>query len=55
MAALTLIWATLEQDCLKWRGVQMDEDILQAVAKLREEEPLEEIDLSALDPYREAA
>lgn len=55
MAALTLIWATLEEDRLKWRGVQMDDDILQAVAKLREEAPLEEIDLSVLDKYRDAA
>jgi len=55
MAALTLIWATLEQDRLKWRGVRMDEDILQAVAKLREAAPLEEIDLSVLEKYREAA
>ena len=55
MAALTLIWATLEQDRLKWRGVQMDEDIRRAVAKLREEAPLEEIDLSVLDKYRDAA
>jgi len=37
------------------RGVQMDEDILQAVAKLREEVPLEELDLSVLDKYRGAA
>ena len=35
-AALTLIWAMLEQERLKWRGVRMDEDILQAVAKARE-------------------
>jgi len=55
MAALALIWATLEQDRLKWRGVQMDDDILRAVAKLREEDPLEEIDLSVLDKYRDAA
>jgi len=47
--------ATLEQDHLRWRGVQMDEDILQAVAKLREEDPSEEIHLSALDTCREAA
>jgi len=55
MAALTLIWATLEQDRLKWRGVQMDEDILQAVAKIRKEGTFQEIDLSVLDMYREAA
>lgn len=54
-AALTLIWATLEQDRLKWRGVQIDEDILQAVAKIRKEAPFQEIDLSVLDRYRDAA
>ena len=55
MAALTLIWATLEQDRLKWRGVQMDEDLLQAVAKIRKEGAFQDIDLSVLDVYREAA
>ncbi len=55
MAALTLIWATLEQDRLKWRGVQMDEDILNAVAQLRKGDAFQEIDLSVLDMYREAA
>lgn len=53
-AALTLIWATLEQDRLKWRGVQMDEDILKAVAELGKE-AFQEIDLSVLDRYLEAA
>ena len=53
-AALTLIWATLEQDRLKWRGVRMDEDILQAVAKAREEVKFQ-VDLSVLDMYLEAA
>ena len=32
MAALTLIWATLEQDRMTWRDVRMDADILPAVA-----------------------
>ena len=54
-AALTLIWATLEQDRLKWRGVQMDEDILNAVAEVRKEGTFQEIDLSVLDVYRDAA
>ena len=54
-AALVLIWATLEQDRLKWRGVRMDEEILRAVAKARKEAPFQEIDLSVLDAYREAA
>jgi len=55
MAALTLIWATLEQYRLKWRGVQMDEDILQAVAKARKEAPSQKIDLSVLGMYQQAA
>ena len=49
-----MIWATLEQDRLKWRGVRMDEDILQAVAKAREEVKFQ-VDLSVLDMYLEAA
>jgi transposase-like protein len=53
-AALTLIWANLEQDRPKWRGVRMDEDILNAIAELGKE-AFEELDLSALDAYREAA
>jgi len=53
-AALTLIWATLEQDRLKWRGVQMDADLLKAVVELRKE-AFPEIDLSVLDMYREVA
>ena len=54
-SALTLIWATLEQDRLKWRGVRMHEDILRAVAQVRKEAPFQEMDLSVLDAYREAA
>ena len=49
------IGATLEQARLKWRGVQMDEDLLKAVVKIRKEGAFEEIDLSVLDAYREAA
>jgi len=55
MAALTLIWATLEQDRMQWRGVRMDANILQAIAKAREEVKSQEIDLSVLDMYLEAA
>jgi hypothetical protein len=54
MAALALIWATLEQDRLKWRGVRMDDDLLKAVADLGKE-VFEELDLSVLDASREAA
>jgi len=40
------IWAMLEQDRLKWRGVQMEQDILQAVAKVRAKVSSPKIDLS---------
>jgi len=53
--ALKFTWATLEQDRLKGRGVQMDEDILKTVAKIRKEGALQEIDPSVLDAYLEAA
>ena len=53
-AALTLIWVSLEQDRLKWRGVQMDAALLKAVVDLRKE-AFPEIDLSVLDMYRDAA
>jgi transposase-like protein len=54
-SALVLVWATLEQDRLKWRGVQMTEElrarILQAVKTAKEEQ----LDLTVLQQYIEAA
>ena len=50
-----LIWATIEQVRLKWREVRMDEEILEAIAKARDEVKAEKIHLSVLDIYLEAA
>jgi len=53
--AALLIWATLEQDRSKWRGVQTDQDILKAVVELRKDGAFQRIDSSVLDAYRDAA
>jgi len=45
----------LEHDRLKWRGVQMDEDILRDVAQARKGASFQKVNLSVLDAYREAA
>ena len=55
MAALTLIWATLEQDRLKWRGVRMDDDIRVMIDEAGKGVNAQALDLSALDVYLEAA
>ena len=55
MAALTLIWATLEQDRMKWRGVQMDEELRGRIVQAAKEVMSEKVDLSVLDRYLEAA
>ena len=55
MAALTLIWATLEQDRMKWRGVQMDEELRGRIVQAAKEAISEKFDLSVLDRYLEAA
>jgi len=55
MAALTLIWATLEQDRMNWRGVQMDEELRGCIARAANEVISEKLDLSVLDRYLEAA
>jgi len=54
-SALTLIWATLEQNRLRWHGVRMDERILLAVEKAKEEVNSQTVDLSVLDIYVDAA
>jgi len=54
-SALTLIWATLEQNRLSWNGVRMDERILLAVEKAKEEANSQTVDLSILDIYLDAA
>jgi transposase-like protein len=55
MPALTLIWATLEQDRMKWRGVFMDEDLRGRIAQAAQEASTQKIDVSVLDRYLEAA
>jgi putative transposase len=55
MAALTLIWATLEQDRMKWRGVLMDKDLRSRIVQAAKEATFEKIDVSVLDTYLEAA
>ena len=55
MAALTLIWATLAQDRMKWRGVQMDEELRGRIVQAAKEAISEKFDLSVLDKYLEAA
>ena len=55
MAALTLIWATLEQDRMKWRGVQMDDELRSRIVQAAKEVVSEKLDLSVLDRYLEAA
>lgn len=55
MSALALMWATLEQDRMRWNGVRMDERILVAIEKAKEEANSEAIDLSILDIYLDAA
>jgi transposase-like protein len=55
MAALTLIWATLEQDRMQWRGVQMDEELRGRIVQAAREVISEKLDLSVLDRYLEAA
>ena len=55
MSALTLIWATLEQDRLKWRGVRMDDDIRVMIDEAGKGVNAQALDLSALDVYLEAA
>ena len=55
MAALTLIWATLEQDRMKWRGVEMDEEMRSRIVQAAKEAISEKCDVSVLDKYLEAA
>jgi transposase-like protein len=54
MAALVLIWATLEEDRLAWRGVRMDDRLRLRIAEASKVAG-ERIDVSVLDRYLEAA
>ncbi len=54
-AALTLIWATLEQIGVKWRGVQMDQDILGAAESASKESGKKPLKIKCAKKYLEAA
>ena len=65
MAVLTLIRPTLEQDRMKWGGVQtclpklrrrqVDEDLRSCVIQAAKEARIDKIDVSVLDTHLEAA
>jgi hypothetical protein len=46
---------TLEQDRMKWRGVEMDEELRGRIIQAAKEVISEKLDLSVLDRYLEAA
>ena len=50
-----MIWATLEQDRMKWRGGQMDEELRGRIVQAAKEVIAKKFDLSVLDRYLEAA
>jgi len=54
-AALTLIRATLEQDRLKWRGPQMDEESRRHIIQTAKEASIEKHDVPVLHRHLEAA
>jgi len=54
-SALVLIWASIEGDRLKWRGIRMSEELVAKIIKVREEVREKRMDLSMLDIYLEAA
>jgi len=54
-AALVLIWATLEEDRLAWRGVRMDSGLRQRIAEAARSASTQSIDVSVLDRFKEAA
>jgi hypothetical protein len=54
-SSLVLIWATMEEDRLVWRGVQMDVDLRMRIVEAAKTVSADAIDVSALDRYKEAA
>ena len=54
-AALTLIIATLEQDRMKWRGVQIEEELRCRIVQAAKEVIYKKQDVSVLDKYFDAA
>ena len=55
MAALVLIWTTLEEDRLVWRGVQMDDGLRLRIVEASRTVSADSIDVSAIDRYLDAA
>ena len=55
MSALVLIWATLEEDRLRWHGIRMDGDLRARIVQAAREVMGRNIDLSVLDKYLDAA
>lgn len=52
---LVLIWATLEEDRLVWRGVRMDDGLRLRIVEATRPAAAEKIDVSVLDRYLEVA
>jgi len=50
-----LIWATLEEDRLVWRGVQMDDGLRLRIVEASRTVSADSIDVSAIDRYLDAA
>ena len=56
LSALTLIFATLEQDRLKWRGLRMDDELRKEIEEAGETAKKKEFfTIEAVDDYLEAA
>ena len=55
VADLVLIWATLEEDRLVWRSVQMDEGLRLRTVEASRTVSADSINISALDRYLDAA
>lgn len=56
LAALTLVFATLEQDRLKWRGVRMDDELRAEIDSARQTAMEKSVfTIGAVDSYLEAA
>lgn len=54
-AAMTLVWASIEHDRLKWRGVRIDDPMLTAALQASEELARQPISVPAAKAYLEAA
>jgi len=54
-SALVLLWATLEQDRLKWRGLRMPQGVRERIVAGSQTAVTEKLDLEFLQEYIEAA